>query len=942
MEKSYSVLALLSNQKNRRLLEDWIETETDHDVCSAEVEEVRSRDAEFDLCVLDVGSFERHGDWLVDLKEEKKPVILPYLLIVEERRKGILEGERIEYADGLLWGNIDDIINVPLRKHEFRMRLDSLLRLRGQSLEIEKARDEYRSLSQRLETEKTKLQKYLDVSEAIVVGLNLDHKVREINRAGCELLGCDVDDVIGEDWFERFVPDDESEETAEEFESLISDGELPSKYTNPVVTADGEERMIRWRNTVVRDDDGEVKGSLSSGIDVTELYEKREILSVILDVNESIIRRKDRHELVSAVAGILSESRVFTSAFVGLREADPDPELSYYYGEGCDLSDDEIDGFHTPEYVREVFEEDTVVVDDVTQPPYRHHPDDAGVESHAGVGLSLRHNDETFGVLTVHFPPDSPPEETTIDLLEEVSGDLGFALHSIRQEEEVRQREHELQNLIDTIDDAVFVHSIEGDMLEVNRTAVERLGYSEEELLEMSPGEINQPEEAEAVGENIQRLLDEGSLLFETVHVTKDGKEIPVEVNSSLISYFGEDAVLSISRDISRRERKKRYIDLLRTANDIIIRADDTQDLIESVVETVSERSTYGCTSVAVLDETRRVDEIYGRWEEGSEMDWDEIYTDEYVGTVLEEEDGVYVIEDVTQPPEAQHEPDAEVESHGALALSVEHKGHVYGIITVHLPFVASSLSEEETSLIRELADSISIGIYEIETRESLRDSTRRFDVLDRVLRHNMHNKMNVIMGYADSLSESLPEDDRRKAEQIREAAEKLLSTTDKEREIVEVIMEEKSRERANLVEVAETVTQSLSEKYHDAEISTRLTREPAAVFPIPQIGRAVRELVENAVLHNDTDRPEVEVYVERHADSVVLGVADNGPRIPEEEVGVLMGEKEIDPLYHGSGLGLWLVNWIVKKSGGELSFGFEEGDLRGNTVEISLPAVRK
>ncbi|XGI83548.1 hypothetical protein ACEU6E_09800 [Halorutilales archaeon Cl-col2-1] len=190
MNESYSVLTLLSNERDRQLLEDWIETETTHEVCSAEVDQVRSRDAEFDLCVLDVDSFERHSDWLIDLKEKTEPVILPYLLLVEEENRDVLEGERLEYADGSLWGSVDDIINVPLRKHEFRIRLDSLLRLRSQSLEIKEARDEYRNLSQRLEREKTKLQKYLDVSEAIVVGLNSDHTVREISLSvlfwGCE------------------------------------------------------------------------------------------------------------------------------------------------------------------------------------------------------------------------------------------------------------------------------------------------------------------------------------------------------------------------------------------------------------------------------------------------------------------------------------------------------------------------------------------------------------------------------------------------------------------------------------------------------------------------------------------------------------------------------------------------------------------------------------
>ncbi|MFW6045628.1 MAG: sensor histidine kinase, partial [Natronomonas sp.] len=101
---------------------------------------------------------------------------------------------------------------------------------------------------------------------------------------------------------------------------------------------------------------------------------------------------------------------------------------------------------------------------------------------------------------------------------------------------------------------------------------------------------------------------------------------------------------------------------------------------------------------------------------------------------------------------------------------------------------------------------------------------------------------------------------------------------------------------------------------------------------------RAIEELVENAIIHNDRRTPSVTITVEAGDEMVRITIADDGPGIPDEEAGVLLGDRDIEPLYHGSGLGLWLVHWIVHRSDGTLTF--EKTDHRGSRVTIGLPIV--
>jgi len=94
-------------------------------------------------------------------------------------------------------------------------------------------------------------------------------------------------------------------------------------------------------------------------------------------------------------------------------------------------------------------------------------------------------------------------------------------------------------------------------------------------------------------------------------------------------------------------------------------------------------------------------------------------------------------------------------------------------------------------------------------------------------------------------------------------------------------------------------------------------------------------ELVENAVTHTDRATPSVTVRVRPTADGGRIEVVDDGPGILPEERGVLL-EGEETPIRHGSGVGLWLVYWTVRRLGGDLSFA--ERQPYGSVVIVDLP----
>ncbi|MBN1179396.1 MAG: response regulator [Anaerolineae bacterium] len=123
-----------------------------------------------------------------------------------------------------------------------------------------------------LEAERDKARRYLDVVGAVVVAIDRDQIVTLINRAGCAILGYPEQDVVGQNWFDRFVPADVRERTRAIFVRLM-DGEIApttSYFENTLITQSGVERLIAWHNTVLTDAHGRISGTLSSGEDITE------------------------------------------------------------------------------------------------------------------------------------------------------------------------------------------------------------------------------------------------------------------------------------------------------------------------------------------------------------------------------------------------------------------------------------------------------------------------------------------------------------------------------------------------------------------------------------------------------------------------------------------------------------------------------------------------
>jgi len=224
-----------------------------------------------------------------------------------------------------------------------------------------------------------------------------------------------------------------------------------------------------------------------------------------------------------------------------------------------------------------------------------------------------------------------------------------------------------------------------------------------------------------------------------------------------------------------------------------------------------------------------------------------------------------------------------------------------------------------------------SVGVLRdiTERKERERELELLKKVLTRVFRHNVRNELTVIQGHAELVRLADDEELTGHGDAIVESAQRLFDHSEKAR-LIEQVLETDSLDEKNVAREARAAVTSLTWEHPDATVDVDLPEE-VIVEAHPQIRNAVEELVENAIIHSSPgQQPALSVWLDERDRTVTLYVEDNAGGLADHELRVLQDGKETD-LEHGSGVGLWLVRWLVEASGAELvAYRVDDGTLMG------------
>ncbi len=474
----------------------------------------------------------------------------------------------------------------------------SVVELDGRRLLVGVFRDvsAYRVVETALRESTRRAQQYLDLAGVMFVAIKADETVSLANRKACELLECTQEEILGHNWFTEFLPERLKENVRQVFQQLMAGEIEPVEYfENPVWTKSGQERMVAWHNTVVRDDTGRMLGTLSSGEDITERRRSEEYQRLAVRVLEVLNSPAVRIDAIREIVLSIKTATGYEAVGVRLRQGDDFP---YYEANGFPAHFIEAERSlcvrsSTGELVRDERGRPVLacmcgnVISGRTDPsiPFftqrgsfwtnnttqllastteedrqghtRNRCNGEGYESVALV--PLRSEDEIVGLLQLNDRRKNMFTAEVIGFFEGLGASIGVALARTRAAGALRRSEKLHRSLISALPDGVVESDLQGNITFASPRAAEMHGYdAPEEIVSKNALELLAPECHERAVEGLQGIVQTGMARdVEYTCLKKDGSPFPMELSSALIrDDLGHPASLvSVTRDISDRKQ---------------------------------------------------------------------------------------------------------------------------------------------------------------------------------------------------------------------------------------------------------------------------------------------------------------------------------------------------------------------------------------------------
>jgi len=200
-----------------------------------------------------------------------------------------------------------------------------------------------------------------------------------------------------------------------------------------------------------------------------------------------------------------------------------------------------------------------------------------------------------------------------------------------------------------------------------------------------------------------------------------------------------------------------------------------------------------------------------------------------------------------------------------------------------------------------------------------LEEKTEQLEALNRVVRHDIRNDMAVVLGWAETLRDHVDEDGEAALERVIQSSENVVDLTNSARDFVESLAGNRTAELKpiNIRDQINAELTTVQEAHSDANFEIVGELPQVTVQANEMLSSVFRNLLGNAVRHNDKQTPEITITGCLDSDTVQIRVADNGPGIPDDQKEQIFGkgEKGIDS--PGSGIGLYLVHTLMNQFDG-------------------------
>lgn len=400
-----------------------------------------------------------------------------------------------------------------------------------------------------------RLREFLDNIKLVALIIDKQGNIIFCNQYFSQITGWKADDILGSNWFDRFLPIQESARLKSTFLEAVFSGNIPVRYQHSIIIPGGEQRLMAWTNTLVRNLQGEMIGVASIGEDITERQWADRVQAAIYRISQAANSSPSLNDLYRQIHQILRELMPAENLIIALYDTHKELlSFPYVVDQYDEPPKQKKPGRGLTEYVLRTGES-------LLAPPavFERLVEEGEVESIGTpsvdwLGVPLKTDDRTIGVIATQTYTEGVRftyrEEQVLSF---VSTQIAMAIERRQAEDALRSSQQRYQALVEACTDAIFLEKVDGKILDCNAAALNMFGYTYDEMIHLSVQDLLPEEIRDQVIEIMNAKIAEGGYLVEGVNRKKDGQIIPVEVSTRLTVIDDQQVVVAFIRDTTER-----------------------------------------------------------------------------------------------------------------------------------------------------------------------------------------------------------------------------------------------------------------------------------------------------------------------------------------------------------------------------------------------------
>jgi len=449
--------------------------------------------------------------------------------------------------------------------HWYRWKTIAIKDNDGQFLEYQSIGEDItnQKLAQKAELEsENRLRELMENIKLVALILDVNGRVMFSNSYFSEISGWEKEEIANQDWVSKCVPLDQRVMLRKILIESALNGNIPLHNENAVLCKNGNQRLISWNNTILRDSSGQISGIASLGEDITEKNLSEKVQEIIFKISLSANESDNLQSLYRSIHNILKNLMPVENFFIALYDSEENLiSFPYYVDEYDPQPEPYKPGKGLTEYVLRTGKTALVNPEAFEKLVESGEVVSIGTPSVDWIGVPLKVQGNTIGMMGAQtYSPGIRYSERDEQILGFVSTQVAMAIERKRSEQALRTSQKRNQLLVEASTDAIFTAKLDGTITDCNDVATSLYGYSRNEILSLNFSDL-------ICADYISEILDfsnwdnkDSHFIRDIPNLRKSGIEFPAEISIRQTTVEGVPVLVSFVRDITAQKQAAKVI----------------------------------------------------------------------------------------------------------------------------------------------------------------------------------------------------------------------------------------------------------------------------------------------------------------------------------------------------------------------------------------------